>query len=76
MAGNVKQARKILELLKQRSRTQYVPAYAVALVYAGLHEKDGAFEWLEKAFLMNVDPALNNLHSDARFEELVRRVNF
>jgi DNA-binding winged helix-turn-helix (wHTH) protein/TolB-like protein/tetratricopeptide (TPR) repeat protein len=84
MAGNVKEARKILEILNKRSRTQYVPAYAVALVYAGLHEKDGAFEWLEKAYkdrsasmaLMDVDPALDTLHSDARFEELVRRVNF
>jgi DNA-binding winged helix-turn-helix (wHTH) protein/TolB-like protein/tetratricopeptide (TPR) repeat protein len=84
MAGNVKEARKILEILNKRSRTQYVPAYAVALVYAGLHEKNGAFEWLEKAYndrsasmaLMNVDPALDSLHSDARFEELVRRVNF
>jgi DNA-binding winged helix-turn-helix (wHTH) protein/TolB-like protein/tetratricopeptide (TPR) repeat protein len=84
MAGNVKQARKILELLKQRSRSQYVPAYAIALIYAGLHEKDDAFQWLEKAYndrsasmaLMNVDPALDSLHSDARFEGLVRRVNF
>jgi Flp pilus assembly protein TadD len=84
MAGNVKEARRILEILKKRARTQYVPAYAVALVYASLHEKDGAFEWLEKAYndrsasmaLMNVDPALDSLHSDARYEELVRRVNF
>jgi DNA-binding winged helix-turn-helix (wHTH) protein/TolB-like protein/tetratricopeptide (TPR) repeat protein len=84
MAGNVKEARRILEILKKRSRTQYVPAYAVALVYAGLREKDDAFEWLEKAYsdrsasmaLMNVDPALDSLHSDARFEELVRRVDF
>jgi DNA-binding winged helix-turn-helix (wHTH) protein/TolB-like protein/Tfp pilus assembly protein PilF len=84
MAGKAKEARKILEILKKRARTQYVPAYAVALVYAGLHERDGAFEWLEKAYrdrsasmaLMNVDPALESLHSDARFQELVRRVNF
>jgi hypothetical protein len=49
-----------------------------------LHEKDGAFEWLERAYndrsasmaLMNVDPALDSLHADTRYEELVRRVNF
>jgi DNA-binding winged helix-turn-helix (wHTH) protein/TolB-like protein/Tfp pilus assembly protein PilF len=84
LAGNAKQARKILAVLKRRSRTQYVPAYAVALVYAGLQDKDGAFEWLERAYsdrsasmaLMNVDPALDSLRSDTRFEELVRRVNF
>ena len=84
VAGKVEQARKILDLLKQRSRRQYVPAYAIALIYAGLREKDESFEWLEKAYndrsasmaLLRVDPALNNLHSDARFTELARRTRF
>jgi DNA-binding winged helix-turn-helix (wHTH) protein/TolB-like protein/Tfp pilus assembly protein PilF len=82
VAGNVQQARKILDLLKKRSRQQYVPAYAIALIYAGLKDKDQAFEWLDKAYndrsasmaLLKVDPALNSLHSDARFTELARRV--
>ena len=84
IAGNVKEARKLLSVLKKRSRRQYVPAYAIALIYAGLEEKDSAFEWLEKAYrdrsasmaLLKVDPALNNLHSDARFTQLTRRVDF
>jgi DNA-binding winged helix-turn-helix (wHTH) protein/TolB-like protein/tetratricopeptide (TPR) repeat protein len=84
VAGNVQQARKILDLLKKRSRQQYVPAYAIALIYAGLKDKDQAFEWLDKAYndrsasmaLLKVDPALNGLHSDARFTELARRVKF
>ncbi|HWO33676.1 MAG TPA: tetratricopeptide repeat protein [Candidatus Acidoferrum sp.] len=84
LAGNVEQARRILGLLKQRSGRQYVPAYAVALIYAGLGDRDAAFEWLEKAYkdrsasmaLLKVDPALNNLHSDPRFKELARRVSF
>jgi tetratricopeptide (TPR) repeat protein len=84
LAGNAEQARRILGLLKQRSGRQYVPAYAVALIYAGLGDRDAAFEWLEKAYkdrsasmaLLKVDPALNNLHSDPRFQELSRRVNF
>jgi DNA-binding winged helix-turn-helix (wHTH) protein/TolB-like protein/Tfp pilus assembly protein PilF len=84
LAGNVEQARRILGLLKQRSGRQYVPAYAVALIYAGLGDRDAAFEWLEKAYkdrsasmaLLKVDPALNTLHSDPRFKELARRVNF
>jgi DNA-binding winged helix-turn-helix (wHTH) protein/TolB-like protein/tetratricopeptide (TPR) repeat protein len=84
VAGKVQQARRILDLLKERSRHQYVPAYAIALIHAGLRERDQAFEWLEKAYndrsasmvLLTVDPALNSLHSDARFTELARRVNF
>jgi DNA-binding winged helix-turn-helix (wHTH) protein/TolB-like protein/tetratricopeptide (TPR) repeat protein len=83
-AGNAQQAIKILEVLKKRSRRQYVPAYAIALIYAGLNEKDAAFEWLEKAYndrsasmaLLKVDPALNVLHSDARFTQLARRIEF
>lgn len=83
-AGNVEQARRILDHLKKRSRRQYVPAYAIALIYAGLKEKDQAFEWLDKAYndrsasmaLLKVDPALNSLHSDIRFTELARRVKF
>jgi tetratricopeptide (TPR) repeat protein len=84
VAGNAERARNLLDLLKNRSRRQYVPAYAIALVYAGLNKKDQAFEWLEKAYedrsasmaLLRVDPALNSLHSDARFTELARRVKF
>jgi DNA-binding winged helix-turn-helix (wHTH) protein/TolB-like protein/tetratricopeptide (TPR) repeat protein len=84
VAGNAQRARKILDLLKKRSRRQYVPPYAIALIYAGLREKDEAFAWLEKAYndrsasmaLLKVDPALNNLHSDARFTELTRRIEF
>jgi hypothetical protein len=83
-AGNVQEARKLLDVLKRRSRGQYVPAYAIALIYAGLNEKDAAFDWLEKAYndrsasmaLLKVDPALNNLHSDARFSQLTRRIEF
>src|SRR5580704_524160 len=84
VAGNAERARNLLDLLKNRSRRQYVPAYAIALVYAGLNKKDQAFEWLEQAYedrsasmaLLRVDPALNSLHSDARFTELARRVKF
>jgi tetratricopeptide (TPR) repeat protein len=83
-AGNAEQATKILNLLITRSHRQYVPAYAIALIYAGLKEKDQAFEWLDNAYndrsasmaLLKVDPALNNLHSDPRFTELARRVRF
>ena len=83
-AGNSQQARKILDLLKKRSRQQYVPAYAIELIYAGLKDKDQAFEWLDKAYndrsasmaLLKVDPALSNLHSDARFTALARRVKY
>jgi hypothetical protein len=61
-----------------------VGVYEIALVYAGLGEKDLAFEWLERAYnerdkgliSLRVDPPLDPLRSDPRFQELVRRMNF
>jgi TolB-like protein/Flp pilus assembly protein TadD len=84
VAGKVEKARTILDLLKNRARRQYVPAYSFALVYEGLEDKDNAFKWLEKAYtdrsasmaLLRVDPALNILRSDSRFAELAGRVGF
>jgi hypothetical protein len=59
-------------------------SYGLALVYAGLGEKDQAFEWLGKAFgegdmgmlFLKIDPPLDPLRSDPRFQDLLRRMNF
>jgi hypothetical protein len=52
-------------------------------MYAGLMEKDLAFEWLEKAYVdwnelitfIKVSPEFDNLRSNPRFAELLRRLN-
>ena len=80
--GRRDEALKILDQLKQTSRQRFVYAYGFALVYAGLGEKDQAFQWFEKSYQdrepritrIKVDPLLDNLHSDPRFADLVRRV--
>jgi len=55
----------------------------VAVIYAGLGEKDKAFEWLNRAFddrsyllavYLNTDNRLDNLRSDPRFSELRRKM--
>jgi tetratricopeptide (TPR) repeat protein len=82
-AGRVREARECLRKLKQRSNADKVGTYQVALIHAGLGEKDQAFEWLEKAYeerhqglsFLKVDPALDPLRSDPRFQDLLRRVN-
>jgi hypothetical protein len=59
-----------------------VGRYEIALVYAGTGEKGEAFAWLEKSFVardkgltyLKIDPCLDPLRSDARFQDLVRRV--
>jgi hypothetical protein len=54
----------------------------LAIIYAGLGEKDEAFAWLEKAYDERVgwlifiagEPKLDLLRSDARFADLTRRI--
>ena len=54
----------------------------VAELYAGQGNKERAFYWLEKAYrqrdydvlAIKIDPALDSLHSDPRFGDLVRRL--
>ncbi len=82
VAGNVPAAREVLNTLIDRSRTEYVSPYEIAAVYAGLGDRDSAFEWLDKAlaerasFLAHVrmDPRIWSLHSDARFRSLLTRM--
>jgi hypothetical protein len=59
-----------------------IPRFSFIWAYAGLDDKEQAFVWLEKAyqerrdrvFLLSVDPLLDPLRSDPRFQDLVRRV--
>lgn len=83
-SGRHAEAHQVLHSLERESEHQYVPGYAIALVYAGLNNNDNAFQWLDKASndhstsmaYLKVDPALNSLRADARFAGLERRVNF
>jgi TolB-like protein/Tfp pilus assembly protein PilF len=81
-AGNRTQACSILEELQDLSKSKYVMAYWVALIYAGLKESDQAFQWLERAYeekspalaFLRIDPRLEWLHSDSRFRDHLRRL--
>jgi TolB-like protein/DNA-binding winged helix-turn-helix (wHTH) protein/tetratricopeptide (TPR) repeat protein len=84
VSGRQAEARKVLLDLEARLGQPYVPAYAIALVYAGLAENDRAVTWLERAYddrstsiaFLKLDPELSGLHSNPRFQQLARRVNF
>ncbi|MBZ5554181.1 MAG: protein kinase [Acidobacteriia bacterium] len=84
LSGRKSEAEKVLEELKQRSMRSYVSPYNMAVVCAGLGEKDAAFQWLDKAYderpfyltWLEVDPDLDILRSDPRFSKLLRRVGF
>jgi TolB-like protein/Flp pilus assembly protein TadD len=80
VSGMKKEALSALEEIQRLARKRYVPAYAFAIVAIGLADKDGAFAWLEKACFersssipfLKVNPRLVSLHSDPRFERLLR----
>ena len=82
VAGRRAEALAMLEGLRQLSSTRYVSPYSVALVHAGLSDRDQALAWLEKAYVersdympyLNREPMLDGLRSDPRFAALVRRV--
>ena len=48
-SGRASEAREVLRTLEADSRERYVPPSAMALVHAGLGERDAVFEWLDKA---------------------------
>jgi TolB-like protein/Tfp pilus assembly protein PilF len=81
VAGKRAEAQKVLDRLTDLSKQKYVPAEYRADIYAGLGEKDKAFEWLEKGygdrsiFAIKADPIYDPLRSDPRFADLLRRMN-
>jgi TolB-like protein len=81
-AGQVDAAMKTISLLEDHVRKDGVGRYEIALVYAGLGRKKEAFKWLEESYgardvgllYLKVDPLLDPLRSDPRFDDLVRLV--
>jgi len=82
-AGDKEAARRMLSDLDKISQHREVVGYLRALLYLSLNNKDEALRWLEQGVAerdgsnicwINVDPLLNSLHGDPRFEALVQKV--
>ena len=81
-AGKIPEARATLESLSQLSKREHVSAYWFAVAYAGLGDRDRAFDQLNLAYRnhdedlaeIKVDPLMRSLRSDPRFGELLRRL--
>ena len=81
--GQKDEAQKVLEELNEQAKSRYVPPYAVALVYLGLGQKERALDELERAyqrgetnylFRVKVDPILDDLRGNLRFEALAEKI--
>ena len=79
MAGRRNEARAVLNQLNALGRQRYVSPYDVAMVHVGLKENEEAFTWLQRAVeqrslwlgYLNVEPQLDSLRSDRRFQDLL-----
>jgi serine/threonine-protein kinase len=82
LEGKIDEARGVLDQLYQRARERYVSPVDFAKLHNQLGDTEEAFRWMDRALedrrgwlvYLNVEPALDNLRSDARFEDLRRKM--
>jgi TolB-like protein/Tfp pilus assembly protein PilF len=80
--GQRNEVAAVIRELEKRYAIKSSEGRDVAIVYAGLGNRDQAFAWLEKAFadhsvflpFLRLEPLLEELRGDARWDELLRRV--
>ncbi len=73
------QEAEALKIAGEVSKPPAATSYNIARIYAALGECDRAFEYLDRAYRerspeivgLKVDPCFDNLHSDARFQDLL-----
>jgi eukaryotic-like serine/threonine-protein kinase len=83
VAGERSKADQVLQELTNLAKHRYISPMDMAYVEIGLGNKDQAFAWMEKAYeersrslvALKVDPLLDPLRSDPRFQNLLRRMH-
>jgi serine/threonine-protein kinase len=81
-AGQRPEAEHMLREFQRNRDAGYYPAFAFAMVYAGLGNREQALDWLERAadeglvgyYLPSVELTWNNLRDDARFRRVLTRL--
>lgn len=84
VSGRKDDALKLAAELQEARVKGFARPYDIAIVYGGLGENSKALDYLEQAYeehsvidfpLLNVEPAFVNLHSEPRFEALLKKLN-
>jgi len=81
-AGKRTEAQRVLAGLKETAQRRFISPYGIAVLYLSLGDKEQAFVWLNRAYderdnwlnYLKVEPRLDPLRTDPRFNELLRRV--
>lgn len=84
LAGQREEAETVLNILQDISLRKYVSPYSMLVIHLALGPQERVFELLEQLYeerndwlvWLNVSPELKNLHNDARFKNMLRRVGF
>jgi len=81
-AGRTSEAVQMLNDLTELTRQKYVAPYFFAGIHLGLGENERAIECLERSYeehchwliYLHMDPSMDGLRQDPRFQDLLRRV--
>jgi TolB-like protein/Flp pilus assembly protein TadD len=84
LVGRRQDALKLLDECLASRKGKPIDAYTVAEIYSALDENDEAFKWLEKTyqdrlstmFGLKVDPFMDNIRSDPRFKDYLKKAGF
>src|SRR5713101_4649285 len=82
LTGRRTEAVNELNKLQASAHSRYIPPSYIGIVWMGLGDKDKAFDWLEKGFqgrsehmlYLGLEPLVDPLRSDPRFDSLLKRV--
>jgi len=82
--GDQKSAQRAVNALTEESKTSYVPAMTVAVVYTGLGDKEHALVWLNKTYderftrmaYVRQEALWDLLRSDPGYAELIQKMGF
>jgi len=83
LAGKKSEAKEVIDRLTKPAESKYVSSYGVSLIYIALGDKQSGFQWLERAYQerdenfihLKVDPRLDPIRGEPRFQELLQRLN-
>ena len=84
--GNIKKANEYIEELKERLKINNAGSinFFLGLIYSAIGNNEEALEYIEKSYeagevemiWLKIEPGLESLHDNLRYQELLRKVGF